>query len=633
MNYKQTIYTGLLLISSALIGSPVMGIVTTTDNPVPESPVCYQLHSHPDGGIRPPLYGMRLDELYDVTTGHDHFTFDFDGNGASMYMVESAGELRIFGHAFGGHDVGSTYTTDNDYVGQVKIDFTYNSGLRTCVNDDDLCIDTDNNSNAGSITPYFRSESTFHNSISLEDERGNHSYSFRLGDEDNDNGHRRFDGISGWGWLNHSGEDHVYSTDWLFTAEIIACDNVCFDDIDGDGYVDQACGGPDCDDNNADVHLGNFDGMQFGGYAAARVITHEQGLKKDQSPVDANRSDPQQALTHTDGGPLGSFYSMGFGGSLEVIFDCPVQNQAGFDLQINEVTYGDGDYPSEDVEVSAWDEINEEWVLIGNAVNNEANPVGFNYLDLGALSSVTRIRLVDMSDSTPHNANADGFDVGGIFALHDCGTCDDVDNNCDGEVNEQAGDHDQDGASNCADNCPVVANELQSDRDEDGTGDACDICPDDGAKLAAGICGCGISDVDSDNDQVPDCIDDCDGDSAKTEGGTCGCGIADTDSDQDGIVDCIDNCPSVANQEQIDSNDDGFGDACTVAEEDSKEGFDGDDTESANNNGGNLGTVGGDGLKAFGCTLGQSADETPYMGWMIIMLTLSLAIFRKQGQE
>jgi len=49
-----------------------------------------------------------------------------------------------------------------------------------------------------------------------------------------DTGHRGFSGMSGWGWLNHcesstnayGGDDrdcggHIYSSDWLFTAEKI----------------------------------------------------------------------------------------------------------------------------------------------------------------------------------------------------------------------------------------------------------------------------------------------------------------------------------------------------------------------------------------------------------------------------
>ncbi|NIR35311.1 MAG: thrombospondin, partial [Actinobacteria bacterium] len=68
------------------------------------------------------------------------------------------------------------------------------------------------------------------------------------------------------------------------------------------------------------------------------------------------------------------------------------------------------------------------------------------------------------------------------------------------------GDTDGDGFIDCQDNCPALPND-QADADGDGTGDACDGCPLDSGKVAPGVCGCGISDLDTDNDQVADCVD------------------------------------------------------------------------------------------------------------------------------
>ena len=77
---------------------------------------------------------------------------------------------------------------------------------------------------------------------------------------------------------------------------------------------------------------------------------------------------------------------------------------------------------------------------------------------------------------------------------------------------------------------------------------AIDNCPDDPNKTEPGICGCGISEIDTDNDGTPDCIDSCDNDPNKTEPGICGCGAADTDTDLDGTPDCIDNCDNDPNK-------------------------------------------------------------------------------------
>ncbi|MFO7558064.1 MAG: choice-of-anchor U domain-containing protein [Desulfobacterales bacterium] len=51
-----------------------------------------------------------------------------------------------------------------------------------------------------------------------------------------------------------------------------------------------------------------------------------------------------------------------------------------------------------------------------------------------------------------------------------------------------------------------------------------DYCPDDPNKIDPGVCGCGISDVDTDNDGTPDCIDSCPNDPNKTDPGVNGCG-------------------------------------------------------------------------------------------------------------
>lgn len=69
-------------------------------------------------------------------------------------------------------------------------------------------------------------------------------------------------------------------------------------------------------------------------------------------------------------------------------------------------------------------------------------------------------------------------------------------------------------------------------------------------------------DVDSDADGRPDWADGCPADANKLAAGACGCGVVDADSDGDGVADCNDNCPNVSNPDQVDSDNDGVGDAC-----------------------------------------------------------------------
>ncbi len=84
--------------------------------------------------------------------------------------------------------------------------------------------------------------------------------------------------------------------------------------------------------------------------------------------------------------------------------------------------------------------------------------------------------------------------------------CDNVDNDCDGLIDEGL-DADGDGVLDACDDCPGVPNPDQVDRDGDSVGDACDNCP-----------------------SVPNTIQQ--------------------DSDLDGLGDACDNCPFIPNRTQ-----------------------------------------------------------------------------------
>ena len=78
--------------------------------------------------------------------------------------------------------------------------------------DDDFIVTTPSSTNTGWIM--------FNGStIDLFDHANSDGFTFRLGNDDDDMGHRGFDGISGSGWLDH-GEAGTYvpASDWLFTV-------------------------------------------------------------------------------------------------------------------------------------------------------------------------------------------------------------------------------------------------------------------------------------------------------------------------------------------------------------------------------------------------------------------------------
>lgn len=98
----------------------------------------YELASHRDlGGAQPPRYGLRLDELLDLSSAtHDIFTFNFSHAESAMFMDlnKAAGTLSIYGQAWGGldfSDAGAGYTdSDGDgyadeYSGLWDISFDY----------------------------------------------------------------------------------------------------------------------------------------------------------------------------------------------------------------------------------------------------------------------------------------------------------------------------------------------------------------------------------------------------------------------------------------------------------------------------------------------------------------------------
>jgi hypothetical protein len=145
------------------------------------------------------------------------------------------------------------------------------------------------------------------------------------------------------------------------------------------------------------------------------------------------------------------------------------------------------------------------------------------------------------------------------------------------------GDDDGDDYCGVNDNCPAVANPSQSDLDADGIGDACDTETCDGLDNDGdgsidegfadsdqdGVADCadrcpGIADADADADGVIDCEDPCPHD-------------AFNDPDRDQICNDVDNCPNKANYSQGDSDEDGIGDACDV------ETCDGIDNDGDNN--------------------------------------------------
>lgn len=176
---------------------------------------------------------------------------------------------------------------------------------------------------------------------------------------------------------------------------------------------------------------------------ADAVVSEDQKKRKDGSAVLSERSDVGVALgaAETSGASsdspvvIGSFYSLGFGGSVILRFHNLILNQPGDDLRVYEVT--GGTYPDEKATVEASQD-GVSWTLLGTATRD-------GDFDLGPLSWAGYVRITDTSSSGAFEPTADGFDLDAVKALH-CGSDPDLSGeSCDGlswsETNLENGVH------------------------------------------------------------------------------------------------------------------------------------------------------------------------------------------------
>jgi hypothetical protein len=190
-----------------------IALSTTRADAAPIAAGTYALGNHPDGGHAPPGYGAVFTELYNATSGPDRFTMDFDHPQSAMILTYNGGNaITISGTSWGGRDIGETYASDA-YQGLYHVSFTYAVGVGFAGGDDDIDVNAPAGANVGTI------KSPLGDLFTLSDLPMG-GYTFRLGDENNDLGHRGFPAISGWGWMAIDGVDSS-PTDWLFTAELV----------------------------------------------------------------------------------------------------------------------------------------------------------------------------------------------------------------------------------------------------------------------------------------------------------------------------------------------------------------------------------------------------------------------------
>ena len=164
---------------------------------------------------------------------------------------------------------------------------------------------------------------------------------------------------------------------------------------------------------------------------ATKVVSYNQGVKKNGTAVDPSRSVPAYALgaPQSLGTPFdnpvvpNSFFSLGFGttsqslsgGSIVVEFgDGYIVDGVGNDIRAWEVTGGTS-YPVEKIKIEASQDGNN-WFLVASDTQRDTEADLAN----SGLSWAKYLRITDVSNKFAFEATADGYDLDAVSALN-CG--------------------------------------------------------------------------------------------------------------------------------------------------------------------------------------------------------------------
>lgn len=166
---------------------------------------------------------------------------------------------------------------------------------------------------------------------------------------------------------------------------------------------------------------------------ASSVIAKAQGQQLNGDFVAAGRSNPNNALGDPNTPPQmagqETFFSLGFGGSITLGYSCAIIDGPGPDIRVYENTnLAPGEYPLESASVFAvLDPMTNTFVA--TATNAHQDPVtGLRVTDIDlsgtGVFSTSVLLITDVTDKALFEndpvlyANADGFDVNAVMALH-----------------------------------------------------------------------------------------------------------------------------------------------------------------------------------------------------------------------
>ena len=162
------------------------------------------------------------------------------------------------------------------------------------------------------------------------------------------------------------------------------------------------------------------------GIGAGIVASVQPGTRYDSTPIvnlgSEDRTKPGNALGTADD----KFYSLGKDGKIILEFTGYVENVAGNDFSIHEVTWNRNDDLEEKAEVYVRKDNDSDWIYLGEASNysdgnNDGERDGITHFDFGStgLPWINAVKLVESSQG--QYGHDDGFDLNAVVATsHVC---------------------------------------------------------------------------------------------------------------------------------------------------------------------------------------------------------------------
>jgi len=150
---------------------------------------------------------------------------------------------------------------------------------------------------------------------------------------------------------------------------------------------------------------------------ATEIISFNQGMRVNGSPVNASRSNANNALGFPQGTDVINFVSLGFGGEIVVKFSYVIfDNPDAADIQIVETTFGGltcSQYGEKVMVEGSLD--GDNWIQL-----TDADICLDGMIDINNAGVIQYLRVTDRSMASGFSGSADAYDVDGFVLVNSC---------------------------------------------------------------------------------------------------------------------------------------------------------------------------------------------------------------------